>query len=140
MAHLETLIADYLSGRGYSLFSAEQISLAAFDPMQPQGGPGDYALLPHVHGELLVAMLDLIIRDATEGRRSMDEVMRSMLAQYAGDHGFTTGDVERIAGEVCGCSVAGFFDSYVRGAAPIDFNRSAIGRPADGRRVAETHV
>jgi predicted metalloprotease with PDZ domain len=31
--------------------------------------------------------------------------------------------MERISGAVCGCNVAGFFESYVRGAAPIDFAR-----------------
>jgi predicted metalloprotease with PDZ domain len=123
LAHLENLIQPYLSLSGYARFSAEQMSLAAFDPERPLGGVGDYIGSPHVVGELLAAMLDVIIRDATAGQRSVDDLMRAMLAQYSGEHGFTGKDVERLAGSVCGCNVTAFFDSYVRGAAHIDFNR-----------------
>jgi predicted metalloprotease with PDZ domain len=42
-------------------------------------------------------MLDLTIRDATDGKRSVDDLMRGMYAHFSGERGFTTTDVERLA-------------------------------------------
>jgi predicted metalloprotease with PDZ domain len=76
-----------------------------------------------LQGELLGAMLDLVIRDATASRRSMDDVMRTMLDRFSGTRGFTGKDIENTIAELCGCRVTALFDAYVRGAAPIEFNR-----------------
>jgi hypothetical protein len=54
-AHLEALIAEYLQHDGYTRFSAEQISLAAFNPQRHMDGIGDYVASPHLQGELRVA-------------------------------------------------------------------------------------
>lgn len=67
-------------------------------------------------------MLDLSIRDATDGKRSLDDLMRSMYAKFPRERGFTTMDVELLAGEVSGRSLKPFFDAYVRGAGRIDFD------------------
>jgi predicted metalloprotease with PDZ domain len=72
---------------------------------------------------MLGAMIDLIVRDATNGRRSIDDVMRAMLERFAGARGFTNADVERTVADVCGCPMRSFFDTYVRSAGTIDFNR-----------------
>jgi predicted metalloprotease with PDZ domain len=119
-AHLETLIARYLSSPGNSRISAERVSEAAYG-----AGPdalGDYTASTHLQGELIGAMLDLEIRHATAGRRSMDDVMRLMLERYSGDVGFTSRDVQRVVEDVCRCTVSAIFDASVRGAAPIRFD------------------
>ena len=121
VAHLESLIARYYSNPGNSHFSAEQISRVAFNA-EP-GALGDYSPSVHLVGELLSVVLDLAIRDATAGRRSMDDVMRRMLDQFSGATGFTGHDVERIIANVCSCNVHSVFGSYVRGASSMDFNR-----------------
>lgn len=119
-AHLESLIGRYYSSPGNGRLSAERVSEAAYG-----GGPGqlgDYTASTHLQGELIGAMMDLAIRHATNGRRSMDDVMRVMLARYAGERGFTSRDVERTIAEVCGCNVTPFFDAHVRGGSPITFD------------------
>jgi predicted metalloprotease with PDZ domain len=115
-AHLERLISAYL-GNPHSRFSAEQASRLAFNSDVNAEARSDVWL----KGELLGAMLDLTIRDATDGKRSLDDLMRAMFAQFSGERGFTTADVERLAGEVCDCNLTPFFDAYVRGAKEIDF-------------------
>lgn len=120
-AHLEGLIARYLASPGHSRLSAEQVSRAAYNA-EP-GSLGDYAAGTHLQGELIGTMLDLIIRDATRGTRSMDDVMRAMLASFSGARGFLGRDIERTVSSVCGCSVAPFFAAHVRTGHPIDFNR-----------------
>ena len=120
-AHLERLIGSYLAASGNSHFSAEAVSRVAYNA-EP-GALGDYDASTHLQGELIGAMLDLTIRSATNGRRSIDDVMRRMLERYSGERGFTGPDVERVVAETCGCPVKPFFDAHVRGASAIDFDR-----------------
>jgi len=115
-AHLEDLIGRYLENPDNARSSAEQSSRVAFN-YEGESHPDVWA-----QGELLGTVMDLIIRDATGGQRSLDDLMRAMFASFSGEHGFTTNDVERLAEEVCGCGLKPFFDAYVRGARGIEFN------------------
>jgi predicted metalloprotease with PDZ domain len=120
-AHLEGLITRYLASPGNARFSPESVSVITYGT--PPGALGDYSASVHLQGELIGTMLDLIIRDATQGRRSLDDVMRIMLARYSGEQGYTTRDIEAAVHEVCGCIVRPFFDHYVRAGNPIPFDR-----------------
>ena len=131
IAHLEELIARYLAEPGNARFSAEQVSRAANDARP--GALGDYSASTHLQGELLGAMLDLVIRDATANRRSMDDVMRAMLDRFSGTHGFTGKDIENTVTGLCGCEVASLFNAYVHGAAEF---REALMRLRVGDRIA----
>ena len=115
------LIARYLARPGNARFSAEQVSRVAYNAEPTALGDDDAST--HLQGELIGTMLDLVIRDATNGRRSMDDVMRAMLAHYSGDRGFTSRDVEQTVERVCRCDVTPLFDAVVRGAHAMDFNR-----------------
>jgi predicted metalloprotease with PDZ domain len=119
--HLERLIARYLSNPGESRVSPERASL--FEYGAAPGSLGDYDPSPHLQGELIGTMLDLVVRDASAGRRSMDDVMRTMLERHSGARGFTGADVERAVADACGCAVREFFDRYVRAPGAIPFDR-----------------
>ena len=119
-AHLERLIGSYLNNPAYARFSAESISRVAYN-VEP-GALGDYSASTHLQGELIGTMLDLITRDATQGRRSMDDVMR-LLFERAGTQKIDSRAIERAVETVCGCDVTPFFDAYVRNAGAIDFDR-----------------
>ena len=121
IAHLEAAIGRYLSNPGNARVSAERVSQMAYNA--PPGSLGDYDASTHLQGELIGAMLDLIVRDASEGKRSIEDVMRLMLERWSGERGFLGRDVEAAVSEVCGCSVQAFFEAHVRGAGPIDFDR-----------------
>src|SRR3989454_11912025 len=132
-AHLERLITSYLANPAYARFSAESISRVAYN-VEP-GELGDYSASTHLQGELIGTMLDLTIRDATQGQRSMDDVMRLLFDRssppdalsrrdrgYVGE-GIDGRIVEQAVESVCGCDVTPFFDAHVRHAAVIDFDR-----------------
>jgi predicted metalloprotease with PDZ domain len=121
IAHLRRLIERYLGNSSNSRISPEVSSLAAY--RTSPGTLGDNAPGVHLQGELLGAMLDLMIRDATNGRRSLDDVLRLMMARYSGARGYDGHDVENAFAEVCGCEMKTFFDTYVHGSTPIDFDR-----------------
>ena len=120
IAHLERLIGSYLNNPAYARFSAESISRVAYN-VEP-GALGDYSASTHLQGELTGTMLDLMIRDATHGRRSMDDVMR-LLFERAGTERIDSHVIERAVATVCGCDVGRFFDAHVRNARAIDFDR-----------------
>lgn len=82
-------------------------------------------------------MLDLMIRESTSDRRTIDDVMRLMMRRYSADSGFTGRGVERVVADVCGCSARAFFDRHVRGGNPVDADRylRAIGYRARLTRV-----
>ena len=121
VAHLQSIIERYLAAPGHAQLSAERVSRAEYNA-EPDA-LGDYVAGSHLQGEVLGAMLDIVIRDATDGRRSMDDVMRLMLERFSPEKGFMSTDVERTVEDVCGCDVSPFFDAHVRSGSPIDFNR-----------------
>jgi predicted metalloprotease with PDZ domain len=120
-AHLESLIGRYLSLPGNARFAPESVSVVTYG-----GGPGalgDYDASVHLQGELISTMLDLQIRDATDGRRTLTDVMRLMLERFSAERGVTGQDVERAVTDVCGCEITSFFDTYVRAGNALDFDR-----------------
>jgi len=120
VVHLQNLIRRYSQTPVYLKYSAEQISLASYGPV---GMLGDYSGSTHLQGEVLGTMLDFIIRDATDGKKSMDDVMRRMMVNFSGEKGFTSNDIEQTVHEVCGCNVHEFFQDHVFEKKQIDFDR-----------------
>ncbi|MEK6337233.1 MAG: PDZ domain-containing protein [Acidobacteriota bacterium] len=118
VARLERYIAAYLFTPGYSRNSAERVSRASEDPL----GLGDDVASTHLQGNLLGTMLDLMVREATHGQRSLDDVMRSLSGRFTPQRGITGRDIEQAVHEVCGCDAHTFFEAHVRGARPVDFD------------------
>jgi predicted metalloprotease with PDZ domain len=127
IGRVERLIARYLFNPGNTHVSAERAGLAEYGA--PPGTLGDYDPSVHTQGELLGTILDLVVRQASGDRRSVDDVMRLMMERYSGRVGFTGRDIERAVAETCGCTVRAIFDAYVRGAGSIAVDRylNAIG-------------
>jgi predicted metalloprotease with PDZ domain len=92
-------------------------------------------------GALVGLLLDLEIRYASEGARSLDDLMRLLWARYgARDVGYPetgSGSVEALAAEVARKELSDFFDRYIRDTAELDFDR-ALG--AAGLRLARGSV
>lgn len=118
--HLENLIRRYTATPAYLKFSAEKISEASYGPV---GMLGDYSASTHLQGEVLGSMLDLIIRDASNGNKTIDDVMRKMLERFSGEKGFTSKGIEQAVEDVCGCNVHQFFHDHVYGNKKIDFSK-----------------
>jgi predicted metalloprotease with PDZ domain len=110
--------AAYLDNPGHARISPEQAGWTS--PDQP-GVNGDFSADHYLQGTMIATVLDLAIRDSTAGRRSLDDVMRALVAEHPQPGGYTGMDVERTAGRVCGCTLHGFFERHVRGAALLDF-------------------
>lgn len=117
--HLEELLKRYFGNPGNYKLSAENVSLASNGP---PGMSGDYSASTHLQGELLGTILDLVVRNATNNRKSIDDVMRKMMERFSGEKGFRSKDAEQMVTEVCNCNVHSIFTDHVYGNKPIDFN------------------
>lgn len=113
-------LVSYYGTPGNMLISPELASARAVDTT---GINGDHEVNYYVQGRLIGTALDLIIRDSTNGRRGLDDLMRALYSRYAMKKGFTSADVEHSASETCGCDLHRFFNDHVRNARPLDFDR-----------------
>ncbi|HTQ75532.1 MAG TPA: PDZ domain-containing protein [Burkholderiales bacterium] len=66
-------------------------------------------------GSLVALCLDLLIRDRTRGRKSLDDVMRALWRRHGlAGIGVEEDGVERLAGEVTGLDLKRVFDQWLR--------------------------
>jgi predicted metalloprotease with PDZ domain len=119
VTHLKGLLGQYYGSPGYTHLSPELVSRASNGP---QSLMGDYTASTHVQGELITVLLDLLIRDRTNGKSSFDNVMRGMMEKHSGSKGFTGRDVEAVVTAVSGYNVNGFFNKHIRNSTPLPFN------------------
>ena len=130
---LQSLMERYFSSPGYSNQSAETVSRGDSHPEIL----GDNWAGTHLQGELLVAMLDLEIRNETANQRNATDVMRRLAERFDSARGIDNSDIERAVGEVCGCDKKQFFRDHIYGARVIDFNRylALIGMRSEVRNI-----
>lgn len=74
-------------------------------------------------GEVVSFLLDVAIRTASGGTRSLDDVLRSLYEeQFKKGKNYTPEEFQRAAETAAGKSLDDFFSKYVRGRAEIDYN------------------
>ena len=74
-------------------------------------------------GEIVTMMLDMSIRSASGGAKSLDDVMRYLWAEFfRKNRNFTPEDYQKAAEMAAGRSLDDFFAKYVRGREEIDYD------------------
>ena len=123
---LGTGIDEHLRTPGRLLESLENSSFDAWikhfhrgsDRTPDRGNQGESF---YRKGALVSLMLDLEIRRATDGERSLDNVMRQLYERFPlGGPGFDTPALEGLIREVAGIDASAFFGAFVRGVVPIE--------------------
>jgi len=123
---------------GSRLMSAEDSSLSApfLDdaPHAQRTNLENTSVSYYPKGELIGLVLDLMIRGKTNGKASLDDVMRRMYDEfyfkspnssyYLRGRGYTTEDFERVVSEVSGSDMSGFFRRYVRGVEMLPYDEA----------------
>ena len=92
-------------------------------------------------GELVNFLLDVEIRSASKGAKSLDDVMRYLYNEfYKKNKNYTPEDYQKISEMMAGKSLEDFFAKYVRGRAEIDYNAvlRGIGLQLKDNRGRET--
>jgi predicted metalloprotease with PDZ domain len=119
---------------GRTLMSAESSSFHAwFYDRSPQMQETNFAnttISYYNKGAVLGLLLDLEIRARTAGRKSLDDVLRTMYRQfceapaesyYAAGRGYQEKDILETVNEVAGSDFTEFFAQYVSGTAPLPY-------------------
>lgn len=86
--------------------------------------PTAFGISYYTQGQNLAALLDLSIRNDTDGSSSLDDVMRTLFNEhYKKGKGFTTGDMIGIINRITKKNYGDFFDRYVFGTEVPDYER-----------------
>lgn len=121
-------IAGIENAAGSRLMSADESSLSASfiddAPHAQRTDLGNTSISYYPKGELIALVLDLMIRGRTNGKASLDDVMRRMYDEfylrssnnsyYLRGRGYTPEDLQRVASEVSGVDLKDFFERYTR--------------------------
>jgi predicted metalloprotease with PDZ domain len=101
------------------------VSAASYDSWIKQYRPDENtpnsAISYYVKGSVIAFLLDARIRQATGGRRSLDDAMRLAFARYSGSHGYTSEDIFGVVKDVGGPDVASWLRDAVGGTAELDY-------------------
>jgi predicted metalloprotease with PDZ domain len=124
-------INGVLRGSGRTKQSVAESSFDAWVKYYRQDENAPNAIVSYyAKGSLIGLALDLTIRAETNGRRSLDDVMRALWKRYGRDFygdgarsgmGVTEAEVEALFDEVSGLKFKRFFDRYVRGTDDLPF-------------------
>jgi predicted metalloprotease with PDZ domain len=97
--------------------SVEESSLNAWLEKYPQYNQPEYSISYYNKGQLDGFLLDILIRDATDNHKSLDDVLRSLNENFAKKGLFynDSADIEASAENVAGVSFKDFFSKYVAG-------------------------
>ena len=131
-------VAEIENALGSHLMSAEESSLLApfLDeaPHAQQTNLANTSISYYAKGELIGLVLDLLIRGQSEGKASLDDVMRRMYDEfylkspnatyYLRGRGYTSEDFQRVASEVSGSDLNDFFQRYVRGVEVLPYDEA----------------
>jgi len=125
LASLSNAIRSLQSSPGRLLQTLEQSSLGIFATGgSGVGGDRNATVSYYVKGEVVGWLLDARIRRATNGERSLDDVMRLAYRRFGGAHGYTNAQFEATAAEVAGTDLAGFFQRALRSTEDLDFSEA----------------
>lgn len=78
----------------------------------------------YTKGAVIGFLLDALVREATAGRRSLDDVLKAAYARYSGARGFRPGEFEAVASEVAGIDLDDWFDRAIRSTDELDYDRA----------------
>ncbi len=123
--------------------SVEESSLDAWLEKYDDYRQPDRSISYYNKGQIVGEMLDLAIRDATDNRKSLDDVLRRMNDEYAktGKHYDDSDGVRAVAEEVAGTSFGDFFQRYVAGTDEIPYdkflNAAGLELKAEAHKIAD---
>ena len=121
---LATQISELQSRPAHKWQSVEESSLDAWLEKYDSYNSPDRSISYYNKGQIDGVLLDLAIRDATDNRKSLDDVLRAMNAEYAKAGRFydDSSGIRKIVEEVSGKSFEDFFRHFVSGTDEIPYD------------------
>ncbi len=106
----------------------QPLSQSSFDAWiklyRPDANSGNSQISYYLKGEMVSLLLDLLIRERHENKRSLDDVMRKMWEQFGqAEIGFTPEQLQEVIESVAGTDLNDFFKRYIDGTEELPFNQ-----------------
>lgn len=120
-ASLSSLIGSLENAPGRRLQSVEQSSLEVWNNSNSGVNPSATTVSYYNKGNVMGLLLDARIRRATEGRASLDDVMRLAYRRYSGERGYTADEFRQTAEEVAGVDLREWFRRAVSSTEDLDY-------------------
>jgi predicted metalloprotease with PDZ domain len=122
---LSGLINGLQTTPGRLVQTAEQASWDAWIKLyRPDENTNNTSISYYTKGGVIAWLLDARIRHATNGAKSLDDLMRVAFDRYSGQRGFTPAEFRATANEVAGTSLDGFFSKAVESTEELDYTEA----------------
>ena len=123
--YLETLSSAIRTLQSTPGRLSQPVETASFDAWIKQYRPDENSINTSISyytkGAVLGFVLDARIRSATNGAKSLDDVMKLALARFSGARGFTPEDFRKAASEVAGTDLSAWFRTALETTEEIDY-------------------
>lgn len=119
---LSRVVGELQRAPGRLLQSVEQSSLDVWNNSNSGVNPSASTVSYYTKGHVLGWLLDARIRRVTDGRRSLDDVMRRAYERFAGARGYTPDDFRAVAEEVAGVDLREWFRTNVAEARELTYD------------------
>lgn len=126
-SYLELLgqtISRVYRGSGRHRQSVAESSFDAWTRFYKQDENAPNAIVSYyAKGALVAFCLDMLIREKSNGRHSLDDLMRTLWGRWLeNEQGVVQSDFQTIAADLCGTSVDSFFEAAVFGSDDLDLD------------------
>ncbi|MCK5652121.1 MAG: hypothetical protein KAJ42_12115, partial [Gemmatimonadetes bacterium] len=121
---LSAQIARLQDSPGRLLQSLEHSSLEVWENSNSGVGADSSTVSYYVKGEIVGFLLDARIRRATDGRRSLEDVMRLAYRRYGGERGFTPEEFRATTEEVAGVDLREWFRKALASTEELDYSEA----------------
>ncbi|MEX1274636.1 MAG: PDZ domain-containing protein [Bacteroidota bacterium] len=127
--YVEGLGAQILEDRSRPGNKVQSLSESSFDAWIKYWKPSEHSYNTqsdyYGKGSHVSLLLDLEIRHRSRGKSSLDDVMRAMYKRFPiTGKGYTIDDFQRVSEEFAGGSLKDFFNGYVHGTVPLDWEKA----------------
>ncbi|WP_373542246.1 M61 family metallopeptidase [Chamaesiphon sp.] len=124
LAELSKEITRFLTTPGRLVQPLSESSFDAWIKLyRPDANSANSQMSYYLKGEMVTLLLDLLIRDRTNGAKSFDDVLVAMWAQFGKDEiGFSELQLKNIIELIAERDLTEFYDRYIHGVEELPFN------------------
>jgi predicted metalloprotease with PDZ domain len=122
---LSDKIEELQTTPGRLVQSAEMASFDAWIKYyRPDENSINTSISYYTKGSVVALLLDARVRKATNGARSLDDVMKAAYEKYSGTRGYTADEFRAVVEQVAGVSLKAFWDQAVTGTDELDYKEA----------------
>ena len=124
LLELSKEITRYLTTPGRSIQPLSESSFDAWIKLyRPDANSSNSQMSYYLKGEMVTLLLDLLIRDRTNGNKSFDDVLVAMWEQFGkAEIGFTEDQLKAIIESIADTDLTDFYDRYIHTLEELPFN------------------